>query len=159
MNRVSDHALEAVFALQPPGDTPTRRGFYDSLLNGAIPVIFRKDTYDRLFPSSPDMDPELFTVFIDEKELVAGVGGDVITRLEGISKEEIRTKQEHIRRIARGLQYSLPLDEVKLPLVGKTVEKFEGGKIDFGEDAFSFILKELDTIKRGKWKHRHGVLY
>lgn len=85
---------------------------------------------------------------------------EVVRRAESIYSTFIL--QEVCRLVVRTLPPSsstLPLDEVKLPLVGKTVEKFEGGKIDFGEDAFSFILKELDTIKRGKWKHRHGVLY
>lgn len=33
-------ALESVFCLQPPGDSPTRKGIFDSLLCGCIPVLF-----------------------------------------------------------------------------------------------------------------------
>lgn len=148
-----DHFTQSVFSLEPAGDTPTRRGFYDAVLNGAIPVVFR-NSYDSLFPSSPEMDPRLFTVFIDEEEIVHGIGETFIQRLEKISPEEIRRKQEHIQRIARKLQYSLPAEDVPLPLPASK-EQGVPGSMDFGEDSFSMLLKELDSIRRGKWKSRN----
>jgi hypothetical protein len=30
----------SVFCIQPPGDTPTRKGIFDSLLAGCIPIVF-----------------------------------------------------------------------------------------------------------------------
>lgn len=157
LTRMYEHMTESVFSLEPAGDTPTRRGFYDVLLNGAIPVVFRNDTYDRLLPSSPEMDPWLFTVYMDEQEIIDGVGGSVIERLERIPKDEIRRKQEHIQRIARKLQYSRPTEDLGLPLdspTKHTLVRASGEPFDFGEDAFSMILKELDTIRRGEWKRR-----
>ena len=42
---------QSVFCLQPPGDSPTRRAFYDSLLFGCIPVISKSaaESYTYLF--------------------------------------------------------------------------------------------------------------
>ena len=39
------------FSLQPAGDTPTRRAFYDSWLMGCIPVVSQSAslTYSRIF--------------------------------------------------------------------------------------------------------------
>lgn len=152
------HMTNCVFSLEPAGDSPTRRGFHDALLNGAIPVIFRKSTYQHLFPSSPEMNYELFTVFIDEAEIVKGIGASLIDRLAAIPQSEIRRKQEHIRTIARKLQYSLPTVDHPLPLTRPTAEVLAGQEMGdfYGEDAFTMILKELDSIRRGVWKHRES---
>jgi hypothetical protein len=34
---------QSEFCLQPPGDSPTRRSFFDAMLVGCIPVIFQKE--------------------------------------------------------------------------------------------------------------------
>lgn len=157
INTMYQHLTESTFSLEPPGDTPTRRGFYDAILNGAIPVIFRRNTYAHLLPSSPEMDSDLYSIFIDEKEIIAGTGGTVIERLEQIPEEEIRRKQEHLRKIARKLQYSLPVEEIPLPLSNPTQEMIAArtrGTIDYEEDAFGMILKELDLLRRGAWEQR-----
>jgi len=47
--------LNSVFSLHPPGDTPTRRGFYESLLLGSIPIVpasAMKRVYRHIFPQS-----------------------------------------------------------------------------------------------------------
>lgn len=36
-------ALESVFCLQPAGDSWTRKGIFDSLLAGCIPVVFSRN--------------------------------------------------------------------------------------------------------------------
>ena len=143
----------SVFSLEPPGDTPTRRGFFDAILNGAIPVVFRKSSYDNLFPSSPEMDPRLYTVFIDENELLEGAGENFIGRLGKISEVEIREKQLRIREIMRKLQYEYPMRDVRLPL-----ERVGDSEVaPFGEDAFTLLLVELDRIRRGTRRGRDHV--
>ena len=41
---------DAVFSLQPPGDTATRRGFYDSWMHGCIPVVTAQSALQRAGP-------------------------------------------------------------------------------------------------------------
>jgi hypothetical protein len=36
----------SVFCLSPPGDSPTRKGLFDSILSGCIPVVFDKYTLE-----------------------------------------------------------------------------------------------------------------
>jgi hypothetical protein len=37
--------LRTIFCIQPPGDTPVRRGFFDAVFLGCIPVIFSRKAY------------------------------------------------------------------------------------------------------------------
>ena len=43
---VVDANLASVFCLVPPGDTPTRRAFFDALLTGCVPVVKTRRTAD-----------------------------------------------------------------------------------------------------------------
>lgn len=154
-NRAYDHMLNSVFTLEPAGDTPTRRGFYDAIALGTIPVVFRNSTYARLLPSSPEMDTSLYTIVLDERELIDGVGLDVIQRLELIPQSVIRQKQLAIQAIQRKMQYSFPSVDTVLPVTQQTRSSMLApSMMEVGEDAFSMILRELDTIKNGEWKHR-----
>ena len=36
--------LGSKFCMQPPGDTPTRKGLFDCMLAGGIPVVFHDET-------------------------------------------------------------------------------------------------------------------
>jgi len=36
--------LESTYCLQPPGDSPSRRGIFDALVSGCIPVVFGEDS-------------------------------------------------------------------------------------------------------------------
>lgn len=40
----------SVFCLQPPGDMESRKGVFDSLMSGCIPVIFNKDMLSINYP-------------------------------------------------------------------------------------------------------------
>lgn len=169
-----EHMQEAVFCPMPAGDSPSRRGFYEAIQLGCIPVVFRERSYGRLFPSSPDVnDLSRYTVFIDENEMIRGDGPSLIARLEQIPASEVRRLQLNLRDVAQKLQYSLPDHaEEFFPYMPITLaEQAEGvpARIASGRkhnlavsrerqqkegvngDAFTALLRELSTIKQGKW--------
>lgn len=160
-----DHMMHSIFCLQPSGDSPTRRGFYDAIQLGCIPVIFRKSSYGRLFPSSPEFDTSLFTVYVDENDILNDES--IIERLASISGIEIRRKQRHLRSIAASSNWALPARNLYYPLSpqssrpplgnvptwNKVMEtKLKPGS--FSNDAFGLVLRELAAIKGGKFKPR-----
>ncbi|KAK4050569.1 hypothetical protein OIO90_005036 [Microbotryomycetes sp. JL221] len=161
-----EHMTEAVFCLMPAGDSPSRRAFYEAALLGCIPVIFRENSYGRLFPSSPEInDLDKYTVFIEENDLINGVGPSVIERLERISPREIHRMQRHLQSIATKLQWSVPKDNEWFPLRDNT-PLIEAGLPIYNHsrsvkqqlespqvvDAFHMLIKELDTIRKGQWR-------
>ena len=42
--------MRSIFCLQPPGDTVTRKGMYDSFVVGCIPVTFNKNILQKTAP-------------------------------------------------------------------------------------------------------------
>ena len=99
---------KSIFAITPPGDSPTRKGFFDALLLGSIPVIFREGTYSNVFP---ELRLEDLAIFIPESEMIEGVGETLVERLRAVTREEIRKKQVGIAEVATMMQYSLPRDD------------------------------------------------
>jgi len=171
-----EHMAESVFCPMPAGDSPSRRAFYEALLLGCIPVVFRQHSYGRLFPSSPDInDISKYTVFIDENDLILERGPSLISRLESISPSQIRKMQQHIHRISPRLQWSLPAerewfasdpwtdkeDQSKIPEGAKLFNLPETRERERvtppTEDAFATFLKELRYIRDGKWKKGYAV--
>ncbi|GAA6015564.1 hypothetical protein JCM10207_008127 [Rhodosporidiobolus poonsookiae] len=159
-----EHMSQATFCPQPAGDSPSRRAIYEALLLGCIPVIFRERSYGRLFPSSPDInDMSRYTVYIDENDLINGVGPSLVDRLAAISPVKIRQMQRHIHKIAPKLQWALPDGEDEyIPQPGRELPNgapvFNATKAAEAElahpphaDAFSTLLKELATIRDGDW--------
>ncbi|GAA5887176.1 hypothetical protein JCM16303_002216 [Sporobolomyces ruberrimus] len=163
-----EHMEQATFCPMPAGDSPTRRAFYEALLLGCIPVLFREHSYGRLFPSSPEInDMSKYTIFIEENDVTNSVGPSVIERLEQVSPSRIRKMQEHIRKITPQLQWSLPDQDLWFDptITAPSAQPLPPGKPVFDlqkevtreeknppmQDAFETLLKELDKIKRGEW--------
>uniref|UniRef100_A0A7S3QU18 Exostosin GT47 domain-containing protein n=1 Tax=Dunaliella tertiolecta TaxID=3047 RepID=A0A7S3QU18_DUNTE len=113
----------STFCIQPPGDTRTRRGFYDALLLGCIPVLFnskhRSADYDLR-----GFDLSRASIQVPEEAIVGG-GGSIFKVLQEISRSEILSMQTYIAKHRSFLQYSSYQDE-RL-------------------DAFSMILDTLET--------------
>ncbi|XP_022940791.1 xyloglucan-specific galacturonosyltransferase 1-like [Cucurbita moschata] len=85
--------LESEFCLQPPGDSPTRKSVFDSLISGCIPVFFDRFTAYYQYPWHLPEDYGQYSVMIDKEEVKRG-GGNVVEKLRGISeekREEMRT--------------------------------------------------------------------
>lgn len=80
--------MESEFCLQPPGDSPTRKSLFDSLVSGCIPVLFDPFTAYYQYPWHLPEDHGRYSVFI-EKEEVRGMKVDVVEKLKKV-REEMR---------------------------------------------------------------------
>ncbi|CAH1793057.1 unnamed protein product, partial [Owenia fusiformis] len=102
-------AQRSIFCLQPPGDTPTRKSFYDMMLTGCIPVIFTyHPTYfypfQNLIKYNYPFNYDNFTVYIKE-ERITKQGENIIDILSKIPRDKIMSMQEHLKMIAKYFQY------------------------------------------------------
>ncbi|CAH1793058.1 unnamed protein product [Owenia fusiformis] len=121
-------AQRSVFCLQPPGDTATRKSFFDTMLTGCIPVIFtHHPTYfypfQNLIKYNYPFNYDNFTVYIKE-ERITKQGENIIDILSKIPRDKIRSMQEHLKVIAKYFQY---------------------GTYGNGEDAFTMSLRTILT--------------
>ncbi|CAC5370466.1 MUR3 [Mytilus coruscus] len=96
--------LKSVFCLQPPGDSPTRKSFYDAILSGCIPVILTEDHYNP-YPFQRFFKYNNFSVLIPLKN-VTSENQNIYTILRRIKKSEIERLHHNIRQVARFYQYS-----------------------------------------------------
>ncbi|CAL5187523.1 unnamed protein product [Lathyrus oleraceus] len=85
--------VESEFCLQPPGDSPTRKSVFDSLISGCIPVLFDPFTAYYQYPWHLPEDYDRYSVFMDKKE-VREKNVNVIEKLGNISLRE----RENMRR-------------------------------------------------------------
>ncbi|KAG6634084.1 hypothetical protein CIPAW_12G094100, partial [Carya illinoinensis] len=118
--------MESEFCLQPPGDSPTRKSVFDSLLSGCIPVFFCPFTAYYQYPWHLSPDHGKYSVFIDQEE-VRQRKLNVAERLMKISPRE----REDIRsfivyELLPGLLYRDPHSQL---------DKFQ--------DAFSIAMNNL----------------
>ena len=125
----------STFCLQPPGDSPTRKGFFDSILLGCIPVIFRRGTYKRIWKGQVEL--EELAVIVDEKELLDAEGGDVIERLRLVDEEVVRKKREAMAMLAERVQYAVPMSGAELLRYGGS----------WTDDAVGAMLRQLVLLK------------
>ncbi|TQE02883.1 hypothetical protein C1H46_011495 [Malus baccata] len=118
--------MESEFCLQPPGDSPTRKSLFDSLISGCIPVLFDPFTAYYQYSWHLPEDHGKYSVFVDQEE-VRGMKVNVVDTLKKISKE----KRDDMRRF---IVYEL------LPglVYGDSNAKFE-----MFEDAFSITMTNL----------------
>ncbi|KAJ8605593.1 hypothetical protein CTAYLR_000031 [Chrysophaeum taylorii] len=109
----------ATFCFQPGGDSPYRKGLYDSLLVGCIPVIF--SLYNaRVSPWHFWADHRRDMVVVNETAYLSG-GFDIFDYLRAIPSPRIRAMQASIAVNAHRLQYALedyPDDAVDILLKG-----------------------------------------
>lgn len=129
--RADTFAIEAaysdsVFCLQPPGDTATRRGIFDAVMCGCIPVVFSPDqlggatratdsgTTDELLPLQYEFHlphPEEVAVLVPPNR-----HGDTLQFLSDVVDDHARLArlQTAMQTVAPTLQYSHP----KRPCIG-----------------------------------------
>ncbi|KAH7550301.1 hypothetical protein JRO89_XS13G0167700 [Xanthoceras sorbifolium] len=85
--------MESEFCLQPPGDSPTRKSVFDSLISGCIPVLFDPFTAYYQYPWHLPEDHGKYSVFIDQN-VVRQMKVNVLERLMQIPVKE----REDMRR-------------------------------------------------------------
>ncbi|KAF5192658.1 Xyloglucan-specific galacturonosyltransferase [Thalictrum thalictroides] len=118
--------MQSEFCLQPPGDSPTRKSVFDSLVSGCIPVLFSPFTAYYQYPWHLPEDHSRYSVFIDEDE-VRDMNVNVVERLMNVSQRQ----REDMRRY---IVYEL------LPglIYGDSTSEF-----DKFQDAFSISMNNL----------------
>ncbi|XVF10614.1 hypothetical protein REPUB_Repub07fG0197800 [Reevesia pubescens] len=114
------------FCLQPPGDSPTRKSVFDSLVSGCIPVLFDPLTAYYQYPWHLPEDHSKYSVFIDQEE-VRHMKVNVVDKL---MKVPVREREDMRRYIVYELLPGLVYGDSNSQL-----EKFQ--------DAFSITIDNL----------------
>lgn len=100
----------SVFCLEPPGDSPTRKSFYDAVISGCIPVLLSNSRFKVKYPFDDVIDYGKFTVSFPEKA-IQSQEIHVVDALKNINQTVISEKQEYMKSILKYLQYSYPLSQ------------------------------------------------
>merc|ERR1712032_34330 len=123
------HKLKATFCIEPHGDTLTRKSFYESIMLGCIPVVFREDAlYLGQLPYSHTIPYRKLWVAIPRG---TPFGPEIFAYLRAIKPSEIIRRRRLIKRYGRRLVFSSNSSQ-------------HGGYNDFGNpDASASALKEV----------------
>jgi len=100
--------LESVFCLQPPGDTPTRKGLFDSLQAGCIPVVFNQQQAVLQYLFHLPGDGSDYSVLISTDDVVSR-NYNVVDHLSRIPQSEIESMRERIVQLLPKLLYRDPV--------------------------------------------------
>jgi hypothetical protein len=119
VTKVGDLYRQSVFCLMPPGDTNTRRGIFDALLCGCIPVLFE-------YPGATDpINPaDQYSWHFTEEEIKMGFvffdgrHTNYMSYLANMDAGEIAIRQQYLKRMAFKSQYSLPAGVASRALPG-----------------------------------------
>ena len=111
----------SVFCLQPPGDSNSRKSFYDSVVSGCIPVLFELSYVKHVtYPFERYVDYSKFTVTVPMNKTI-----EETLREYRDNAALVRELQENLRHIMQYLQYNDP------------------SAYDVGDDAFTLLVKEM----------------
>ena len=109
---------DATFCLEPPGDTMTRRSFYEDILLGCIPVVFRNDdAFLRQFAFSDYVPYRDMWVSIPA-DAVINSQVDVVAKLVAIPESEILEKRRLLAKWAPAFAYNKPKIRRQLGTLG-----------------------------------------
>ena len=99
--------LNAVFCLQPPGDSETRKGVFDCLIAGGIPVFFDARTAHSQYKWHLPLDMTSYSVILPRDETVQGKL-NVVKELAQIPHKSVARMQEAIRELLPSIIYKKP---------------------------------------------------
>lgn len=128
----------SVFCLQPPGDSPTRKSFFDSVLSGCIPVLFLYPSEHNPYPFQSYFDYDKFTIKVPYRYIVEEKG-KILNFLQAIAAKEIKVKHDKLKEIFQWFQYSMLPDKTDQDIMPQ-------------KDATEIILKSLADIYHFKQK-------
>lgn len=118
--------MESEFCLQPPGDSPTRKSVFDSLIAGCIPVVFDPFTTHYQYPWHFPEDHRKYSVYIDQDEVKMSEL-NVMQKLVKIPLKERQKMRKYI------------IDE----LMPRLVYAHANAKLEKFEDAFTLAVNSL----------------
>lgn len=110
--RIYARMLSSTFCLQPPGDTLSRKSFYESILTGCIPVVHRNDDdFIAQLPFSSTIPYLEIILYVPEKCALLGDCGEgtnnTITGLiRQIPRKEITRRRVALKKWGRQLAFS-----------------------------------------------------
>ena len=132
---IQEWMQHSLFCLQPPGDSPTRKSFFDSVVAGCIPVLFQSE--EKVFyPFEKYLNYRSFTVTLNQSDLL--IQNKTVEELLApllTNKNPIVEKQRQLQRVARYLQYSV---------LGQTQSE--------SHDAMIFVYEEMRNILKKQSK-------
>lgn len=99
--------LNAVFCLQPPGDSETRKGVFDCLVAGGIPVFFDVRTAHSQYKWHLPSNVTSYSVILPREETVQGKL-DVVNELAQIPHESVARMQKAVRELLPNIVYKRP---------------------------------------------------
>ncbi|KAI3522565.1 hypothetical protein L1887_00443 [Cichorium endivia] len=117
---------ESEFCLQPPGDSPTRKSVFDSLVSGCIPVVFDPFTAYYQYPWHLPEDHGKYSIFVDQEE-VRKMKVNVVERLMNVTLKE----RDDMRRY------------IVYELMPRLVYGDPDAKFELFQDAFSVTINNL----------------
>jgi len=104
---LTQNFLNSVFCLQPPGDSPTRKGVFDCLVSGTIPVIFDENTIYQQYMEYLPKKGRSYSVLFDGHAVLDGKI-DVLEELHQIPTNTIAAMQMTINGLLPNIIYSKP---------------------------------------------------
>lgn len=128
---------QCIFCLQPSGDSPTRKSFYDAILSGCIPVIFHIKNKSVKYPFDTWLDYSRFTVQLNESDIYAGRSLQDLMRPYTIPSV--------YQRLQRALLEVLPLMQYSVPMGGNATET-DG-------DAMQYLLQDMREVFETRMNH------
>eukprot|EP01038_Epipyxis_sp_PR26KG_P008500 gene8500-11492_t len=151
----SQHIIsrDSIFCLQPPGNLPTRKSVFDSILSGCIPVFFHPLTAKLMYEwhinqSQWEEIAIHYDSYEENQELLSG-STDFINKLYMIylnNPKEIIRKQELIKQIGFQLQYSLIIKMNSIPTVSTKINPHTHLKL---YDAYDVSIENVLKIHIG----------
>ncbi|KAJ3336129.1 hypothetical protein HDU83_009601 [Entophlyctis luteolus] len=146
--KTREFTRRAVFCLQPPGDTPSRREFWESLLLGCIPVVFEpRNKLDHTFSDRLPWHDMVVTIHQERGVLPF----NVVDVLRMIPAPRVARMQRTIARHTHLMQYalvpSLPPPSKSFSAWSSGVERgwsfAEAVVFQDSDDALTALLKEF----------------
>jgi hypothetical protein len=145
---------KATFCLQPPGDSPTRRSVFDSMVDGCIPVFFHTGTAYEQYPWHLPEDGHLkYSVFIPDAD-VRRRNVSIEAVLRKIPPATVERMREEVIRLIPTLLYADPRS--KLETLKDAVDVAVDGILDTvagtknPPSLFDAIVSRF--LPKGSWK-------
>jgi hypothetical protein len=144
-DRIETMLYLSQFCLTPPGDTVSRKGLFDAILMGCIPVVFYPMTayYPWHLPTGNGPEGlDSFAVYIPGRDMLRDPS-IVMDRLRNIPREQVTAMREKLVALAPRIQYMASLGEES---AGKHQWSEGGG---WGPDALDIALAGVLNATRG----------
>ena len=120
----------SLFCLQPSGDSPTRKSFYDAIISGCIPVLFNVANKRVKYPFDTHLNYSAFTVQLEEADVNNGA---LLTDLMKpyMSRAVIERMQAALLQVVPFFQYNV--------LVSNSTT-------DTHDDALYYVLQDVKEL-------------